>query len=129
MRDFRAGIGVLAGVLVAASATGAVAQQRVVEAIPYVTCDGSQWRASLSGEQFRHRPASGGAGHSDRIIHYRTWDGQCWEASWNSLRQRFQHTPVGGGETHADTILNFTDWDGARWTARRDGNRWAVTPG
>lgn len=104
-------------------------QGRAVQEIPYVTCDGSRWRASLSGERFRHRPESGAAGHSDRIIHYRSWGGQCWEASWNSFRRRFDHTPVGGGETHADTILNFEDWDGARWTARRDGDDWVVTPG
>ncbi|MFC5345989.1 hypothetical protein ACETK8_05110 [Brevundimonas staleyi] len=129
MYGFRAGMGAVAGLMVAISAGGAVAQQRVVAEIPYVTCDGSQWRASLSGEQFHHRPANGDAGHSDRIIRYRTWGGGCWQATWNSSSRTFFHTPASGAEGHPDTILNFEDWDGARWTARRDGSDWVVTPG
>lgn len=127
MYDFRAVFGVVAGVLVAASASGAAAQQRAVGEIPYVTCDGSQWRASLTGQQFRHSPANGGAGHSDRIIRYRTWGGQCWQATWNSASRSFFHTPVAGGEGHSDTILNFEDWDGVQWTARRNRDAWIVT--
>lgn len=124
------GAAALALALVATgAATGATAQERRVEEIPYVTCDGSQWTAALDGEWFWHFPSdpdTQAERHQSRNIRYRTWGGDCWDATWDARRRAFFHTPVSGGAGHPDTILNFEDWDGVRWTARRERDEWIV---
>jgi hypothetical protein len=105
-------------------------QERTVGQIPYVTCEGSRWRASLDGEHFRHVPLEPGPQaqpHDDTVIHYQTWDGSCWRASWDVDARRFDHSPFGAGSAHPDTILNFLDWEGVPWTARREGDDWIVS--
>lgn len=126
MRGFEAHVVVA---LVAAGSGPVLAEERVVEEIPYVTCDGGEWRASLDGDRFWHTPLQPGPGaeaHADTVIHYKTWDSTCWSARWDSDRRRFDHSPIGSGRAHPDTILNFIDWDGANWTARRDRDEWIV---
>ncbi len=130
------GSGLMAGVAAAfaLSATGAAAQEaaaqeRWVEEINYVTCDGSQWTATLDGERFWHFPRdpdTQAERHESRNIRYRTWGGGCWDATWDARRRVFMHTPVAGGPGHPDTILNYEDWRGVRWTARRERDDWVV---
>lgn len=103
--------------------------ERRVEQIPYATCDGSHWRASLSGSQFWHFPRDPDTQperHEAPVIRYQTWGGGCWQATWDPARRVFNHQPASGGAGHPDTILNFEDWEGVRWTARRDGDDWIV---
>lgn len=105
------------------------AGERRVEQIPYATCDGSKWRASLSGAQFWHfpqDPETQPERHEAAIIRYKTWGGGCWQATWDPTARVFRHQPASGGSGHPDTILNFEDWDGVRWTARRQGDDWIV---
>ena len=127
------GSGVLAGgaaaLALALAATGAAAQERWVEEIRYVTCDGSEWSATLDGEWFWHFPRdpdTQAERHQSRNIRYRTWGGSCWDAAWDARRRVFLHTPVAGGPGHPDTILNYEDWRGVRWTARRNRDDWIV---
>ena len=111
------------------AATGAAAQERRVDEIRYVTCDGSNWTATLDGEWFWHYPSDADTQaerHESRNIRYRTWGGGCWDATWDARSRTFFHTPVAGGAGHPDTILNYEDWRGVRWTARRQGNDWLV---
>ena len=129
------GSGVLAGgaaaltLALALAATGAAAQERWVEEIHYVTCDGSRWSATLDDEWFWHfpdDPDTQAERHQSRNIRYRTWGGGCWNATWDARRRVFLHTPVAGGPGHPDTILNYEDWRGVRWTARRNRDDWIV---
>ena len=122
---------VLASAVVLAGSAGAgLAQERTVETISYVTCDGSQWQASLDGDRFWHFPRdpdTQAERHESENIRYRTWGGGCWDATWSTSRRQFFHTPVNGRSGHPDAILNFEDWDGVRWTARRVGDDWVVS--
>ena len=106
--------------------------QALVEEIRYVTCDGSQWTATLDGDRFWHfprDPETQAERHESRNIRYRTWGGGCWNATWDARRRVFLHTPVAGGTGHPDTILNYEDWSGVRWTARRNRDDWIVRRG
>ena len=127
MHVIQAGVGVALGLIAGAASEPAATQERVVTEIPYITCDGSLWRASLDGERFLHTARDADAGHEDTVIHYQTWDGGCWRARWDADARRFDHSPFGAGSAHPDTILNFLDWEGVPWTARRDGDDWIVT--
>lgn len=103
--------------------------ERRVEEIPYITCDGSKWRATLSGDRFWHfpkDPETQRERHEAPIIRYQTWGGGCWQATWDEDSRVFRHRPASGGSGHPDTILNFEDWDRVRWTARRQGDDWIV---
>ena len=117
------------GLAAMGAATGAAAQERRVEEIHYVTCDGSQWSATLDGDRFWHFPRDPDAQaerHESRNIRYRTWGGGCWDATWDARSRTFFHTPMAGGAGHPDTILNYEDWSGVRWTARRNRDDWIV---
>ena len=57
-----------------------------------------------------HLPRTGGNGHGDRIIAYRTWGGACWQAEWDPRADAFDHRPATGGAGHLDDILNYTYW-------------------
>ena len=130
------GSGVWAGgaaaLALAFTATGAAAQEQWVEEIRYVTCDGSQWTATLDGDRFWHfprDPETEAERHESGNIRYRTWGGGCWDATWDAGRRVFRHSPVSGGAGHPDTILNYEDWSGVRWTARRNRDDWIVRRG
>ena len=127
MRVFQARVGVALVLIAGAASAPAAAQGRLVTEIPYITCDGSLWRAGLDGDRFLHTARDADAGHQDTVIHYRTWGGSCWRATWDADARRFEHSPFGSGTAHPDTILNFLDWEGVPWTARRDGDDWIVT--
>lgn len=118
-----------AALALAFTATGAAAQEQRVAEIRYVTCDGTEWSASLDGVWFQHFPRDGDVradSHESRNIRYRTWGGACWDATWDSRARVFRHTPMAGGAGHPDVILNYEDWRGTRWTARRQGDDWVV---
>ena len=55
-------------------------------------------------------------------MRYLTWDGTCWEASWNPTSKKFIHKNLATGSVHEDTILNYLTWDRTKWTTIRDGN-------
>lgn len=105
--------------------------------IHYLTCDkdrkniddsyaaSNRWSATWHGNIFTHTPQLGvsGAAHDDKEIHYLTWDGTCWSATWDATENRFRHAPIQNPkQIHLDAILNYLTWDRSLWSALRTGN-------
>ena len=100
--------------------SAAVADDHPDKIIAYITCDGTPYSASWSGNGFFHTPQTGGSGHFDTIIRYRAWDNKCWQATWNAKHREFFHHPLEpGGADHADYVINYITWGGSKWTAFR----------
>jgi hypothetical protein len=86
--------------------------------------DTLRWEATWDGNGFMHTPGPGASGvaHRDNVMRYLTWDGRCWEASWNPILNQFVHENVTTKRHHTDQTLNYLTWDRTKWSATRDGN-------
>lgn len=97
--------------------------------IAYIACDGTnqgpEFRAYWKDDGFRHVDETTKAEHLDTVLNYLTWDGSCWQASWDAKDQQFMHKRFpGGGDQHADKILNYLTFDRSLWSATRTGDDW-----
>ena len=106
----------------------------------YVACDnkdyaqpiseksvsGLKWQiASMSGNQFQHKPGPGntGAAHTSDRMRYLTWDGTCWEAKWDPRRKQFSHKRVTTGQEHFAGYVNYISWDRSKWSSVPDAGQ------
>ncbi|MEL7062429.1 MAG: DUF4751 family protein, partial [Bacteroidota bacterium] len=92
-----------------------------MDAINYISWDGSRWSARREGDRFIHAPNGDWTkAHSDTIINYRL-NGQNWTAKLEG--DNFEHAPNGDwNNSHSDSIMSVTDWSNSQETVSLSGN-------